>query len=422
MSRAVLELTGVSKRYKVGPTSDRYDTFREALRRQLASPWRRVAAPELWALREVTASINAGDVVGIVGRNGAGKSTLLRIVARITEPTAGHGRIRGRVGSLLDVGTGFHYELTGRENIYLGGSVLGLARAEIRARFDEIVDFAEVGRFLDSPLKRYSAGMHLRLAFAVAAHLPAELLVVDEVLAFGDLAFQRKCLSAMSAVGREGRTILFVSHDLGAVQRLCHRALWLEHGRVRADGPTAEILDAYSKSFGQDVYEARFAEGEGSAVELVAVSVDHDDDGPLEAARRDRPIRIRLRFRTSRAISQLGLGVQLGRGGIRLLDELITDSIDGGLQVEADRTYEVSVVVPPILPAGEYELSAWAASPFETYWERELLSFRLWPIPDEPQESIDRRRMSQPPVRWEARDVGAGDAGGPGVAGADQSS
>ena len=203
---------------------------------------------DLWALRDVSFEVKRGEVVGIIGRNGAGKSTLLKILSRITEPTAGSAKIHGRVGSLLEVGTGFHPELTGRENIYLNGAILGMRRAEIERKFDEIVAFAEIERFLDTPVKRYSSGMYVRLAFAVAAHLEPEILLVDEVLAVGDAQFQKKCLGKMGDVAKEGRTVLFVSHNMVAVQTLCQRAFWLDSGQLKAQGEVGTIVTTYLRA------------------------------------------------------------------------------------------------------------------------------------------------------------------------------
>ena len=210
-----------------------------------------------------------GDLLALIGRNGAGKSTLLKIFARITEPTSGQARIRGRLGSLLEVGTGFHGELTGRENIYLNGAILGMRRREIDRRFDEIVDFSEVERFLDTPIKRYSSGMTVRLAFAVAAHLEPEILLVDEVLAVGDVAFQRKCIGKMSAVASEGRTVVFVSHNMAIIQALCKRGVLLEQGQVVADAPIEEAVTAYLRSVESNASSELFDRGDrrGSSVE-----------------------------------------------------------------------------------------------------------------------------------------------------------
>jgi lipopolysaccharide transport system ATP-binding protein len=203
---------------------------------------------EFWALRGASFEVGAGEVVGIVGRNGAGKTTLLRLLARITEPTEGEAEVNGRVGSLLDVGTGFHYELTGRENILLSGAILGMTRREIAARFDEIVDYAEVGEFLDTQIKRYSSGMVMRLAFAVAAHLQHEILLLDEILSVGDAEFQRKCMATIESLAKSGRTVLFVSHNADTVRRLCPRSILLEHGRIIADDTTEAVMARYESA------------------------------------------------------------------------------------------------------------------------------------------------------------------------------
>lgn len=256
MSEAVIRVEGVSKRYRLGEVQPRFPTLRDALtasaRRAGAmvfSPLRsfRERTPDetFWALRDVSFEVEQGEVVGIIGGNGAGKSTLLKILSRITEPTEGRVVIQGRVGSLLEVGTGFHPELTGRENTFLNGAILGMTRSEIARKFDEIVAFAEVERFIDTPVKHYSSGMYLRLAFAVAAHLEPEILIVDEVLAVGDASFQKKCLGKMGDVARQGRTVLFVSHNMDAVQRLCTRTLMLERGRVVAEGLTESVVSRY---------------------------------------------------------------------------------------------------------------------------------------------------------------------------------
>jgi lipopolysaccharide transport system ATP-binding protein len=238
----------LSKRYSLGSRQRGYGTLREALAGLVRSGRNGVEAEEtrsIWALRDVDVTIDEGEVVGLIGHNGAGKSTLLKILSRITEPTSGFADVTGRVGSLLEVGTGFHPELTGRENIYLNGAILGMRRDEIRRRFDEIVEFAELQRFLDTPVKRYSSGMSVRLAFAVAAHLEPEILLVDEVLAVGDAAFQRKSLGKMSAVAAEGRTVVFVSHNLAVIQALCKRAVLLDRGVVAADATVLESMDVY---------------------------------------------------------------------------------------------------------------------------------------------------------------------------------
>jgi len=250
----IIKVDGLSKQYRIGAAQASYGTLRESLMAMFRAPFDRIrsgpplAETSMWALADVSFEVLPGEVVGIIGRNGAGKSTLLKILSRITEPTRGRARIRGRVGSLLEVGTGFHAELTGRENILLNGVIMGMKRKEVERKFDEIVSFAEVSTFLDTPVKRYSSGMYVRLAFAVAAHLEPEILIVDEVLAVGDGRFQRKCLDKMQDVGRQGRTVLFVSHNMPAITRLCPRTILLDAGRVIGDGPSSQIVGAYLSS------------------------------------------------------------------------------------------------------------------------------------------------------------------------------
>jgi lipopolysaccharide transport system ATP-binding protein len=249
--KPIIKVEGLGKRYRIGAQRAPYGSLRETLTSAVRAPlrlWRRNAngaTPTFWAVREVSFEVQPGEVVGVIGRNGAGKSTLLKLLSRITEPTTGRIELYGRVGSLLEVGTGFHPELSGRENIYLNGAILGMARTEIARKFDEIVAFAEVERFVDTPVKHYSSGMYLRLAFAVAAHLEPEILIVDEVLAVGDMRFQRKCLDKMQDVGRQGRTVIFVSHNMPAIARLCPRTILLDSGTVLRDGPSHQVVSAY---------------------------------------------------------------------------------------------------------------------------------------------------------------------------------
>src|SRR5271156_3784701 len=250
MNETVIHVGQLGKRYRVGER-ERYFALRDILTRALKAPFQgsvRKAPDFLWALRDVSFEVAQGEVVGLIGRNGAGKTTLLKLLARITRPTTGFAEIRGRVGSLLEVGTGFHPELTGRENVYLSGAILGMKKQEITRKFDEIVSFAEVERFLDTPLKHYSTGMQMRLAFAVAAHLEPEILLVDEVLAVGDLQFQKKCLGKMQEVSDTGRTIVFVSHQMNQIRRLCRRVLWVDGGRIRESGPTAQVIGKYESA------------------------------------------------------------------------------------------------------------------------------------------------------------------------------
>jgi lipopolysaccharide transport system ATP-binding protein len=298
MVDVAIRSTGLGKRYRLGTYVGGYGRLTESLSEAMRRPFRRgrprraSGDGHLWALRDVSLEIARGQAYGVIGRNGAGKTTLLKILSRITEPTEGSAELYGRAGSLLEVGTGFHPELTGRENVFLNGAILGMRRAEIARRFDDIVSFAEIERFVDTPVKRYSSGMYVRLAFAVAAHLEPDILIVDEVLAVGDVAFQRKCLGKMDGISREGRTVLFVSHNMAAINHLCTRALLLEGGRVVRDGETAEVVAAYLESTGGDgkavltdrtdrkgdgalrVESLTFRDGSGARVGVVQVGED----------------------------------------------------------------------------------------------------------------------------------------------------
>jgi lipopolysaccharide transport system ATP-binding protein len=256
-----IRVTGLGKQYRIGKQLGSYNTLRDSIMNALSAPLRRGKGlfngqatvwrdphDSIWALKDVSFDVRRGEVIGIIGRNGAGKSTLLKILSQITAPTVGEVALHGRVGSLLEVGTGFHPELTGRENIYLSGAILGMKNAEINRKFDEIVEFAEVRQFIETPVKHFSSGMYLRLAFAVAAHLEPEILIVDEVLAVGDAAFQKKCLGKMEGVAKEGRTVLFVSHNMQAVTRLCERVLLLDGGSIVGDGPASQVVTTYLTS------------------------------------------------------------------------------------------------------------------------------------------------------------------------------
>jgi lipopolysaccharide transport system ATP-binding protein len=276
MTTSVIRVSELGKRYRIGTGRRSYKTFREALMETAQAPMRWLTSRKssvqpgstnfIWALNNVSFEIEKGDTVGLIGRNGAGKSTLLKVLARITRPTVGRATIHGRVGSLLEVGTGFHPELTGRENIYLNGAILGMHRSEIDRKFDEIVGFSDIEKFLDTPVKYYSSGMYMRLAFSVAAHLETEILLVDEVLAVGDMAFQEKCLGKMGQVAKEGRTLIFVSHNLSAIWSLCRKAFWLDKGTIQSAGVTQKVIGAYRDSFkaqGTASLEDTFRRGSG---------------------------------------------------------------------------------------------------------------------------------------------------------------
>ena len=256
LMKPIIRVQNLSKRFRINPNERpgvRYDTLRESLVSAAQWPLKRLrgngqpAQRTIWALKDVSFEVFPGEVMGIIGQNGAGKSTLLSILSRIIEPTSGRAELYGRVASLLEVGTGFHPDLSGRENIYLNGAVLGMKRREIEARFDEIVAFAEIDKFIDTAVKRYSSGMYVRLAFAVAAHLDPEILIIDEVLAVGDASFQKKCLGKMDDVTRSGKTVLFVTHNLGMITHLCEHAMLIKEGRIQKMGPAAEVVDSYNE-------------------------------------------------------------------------------------------------------------------------------------------------------------------------------
>ncbi|HXE79723.1 MAG TPA: ABC transporter ATP-binding protein [Vicinamibacterales bacterium] len=307
MSDVVIRAERLSKRYRLGEGPQGQGDFRDAVSdavRRITRRLRRRETPgtdgdrDLWALHDVSFEVKQGEVVGLIGQNGAGKSTLLKILSRITDPTSGRAWYRGRVGSLLEVGTGFHPELSGRENVYLSGAILGMTRREIDAKFDEIVAFSEMERFLDTPVKRYSSGMYVRLGFAVAAHLDPEVLIIDEVLAVGDAGFQRKCLAKMKAAAREGRTILFVSHNMGSIQRMCSRALVLRNGRLIAEGAPLDAVKTYLKTVADqrelDLAHRTDRRGRGRTrmVSASIYTVGHEDAAGLLVY--GRPARVRF--------------------------------------------------------------------------------------------------------------------------------
>jgi lipopolysaccharide transport system ATP-binding protein len=308
----------LSKRYRLGVGVQVQGRLTEALAGSIRSTWRRWSSRtasdgpsrELWALRDVSFDVRHGDVLGIIGRNGAGKTTLLKILSRITEPTEGRAELHGRVGALLEIGTGFHPDLTGRENVFLNGAILGMGRREIQNKFQEIVDFSEIGDFLDTPVKRYSSGMQVRLAFAIAAHLEPDILLVDEVLAVGDAGFQRKCLARLGAVATEGRTVLFVSHNMGAIAELCSSALLLDEGRLVTSGATEEVIRTYLRGFAENEHRIeRPAVYSGASVTSVQV-LDSELNPSAELDFRD-PFYIAVEFEVSRRIRALSAWMRL---------------------------------------------------------------------------------------------------------------
>ena len=378
MNRPMISVEKLSKRYtlhggdgNLSGTSFRATVSDAAagLRRMLlGGPARTSRTSEFWALRDAEFEVERGKVVGLIGRNGAGKSTILKIMSRIVDPTSGSIRLRGRVASLLEVGTGFHMELTGRENIFLNGAILGMKRAEIRRKFDEIVAFAEVDRFLDTPVKRYSSGMFVRLAFAVAAHLEPEILIVDEVLAVGDYAFQKKCLGKMRDVASgSGRTVLFVSHNMGALGQLCDDGVMLEQGRVTMVGPVESVIRAYMKNQSAGgAAAAQFEPDETKAGQFLKVEVLHSDGGRSSDFTCDEPIVFRFTYLVRRPVMESYLafhvqnmeGTRVLHSDIRDLNPEHTEALEPGVH-----TFEV-VVPPRILAATSYVLTVGSAATF----------------------------------------------------------
>ena len=364
-----VHVEGLSKRYRIGAREDSTQ-LRERVVNLVTRPFKRGrdATQWIWALQDMSFSIAEGEVVGILGRNGAGKSTLLKVLSRITYPTAGSVRVRGRVASLLEVGTGFHEELTGRENIYLNGSILGMRRREIDGRFDAIVDFSGVEQFIDTPIKRYSSGMRLRLGFAVAAHLDPDVLIVDEVLAVGDAGFQRKCIAAMENLRGGGRTVLFVSHNMAAVENLCSRGIWIDRGQVHMDAPATQTIRAYLSSYGgakssgpELQFEARVGTGE---IRFTKLEYLNPDETPGAVVRSGDRLAMRLHYVAHQRVLRPSFGLRLSTS----LGTLITATSTGhhGASVPSVGPGEghVDIVVHSLnLVPGRYSLSFWVTLP-----------------------------------------------------------
>lgn len=358
MSDLAIRVENIGKQYRIGTAPEKYRTLRDSLTRNLQAPAqaivRRVrgradakeASSTIWALQDVSFEVHKGQVLGVIGRNGAGKSTLLKILSRVTEPTRGYAEIHGRVGSLLEVGTGFHPELTGRENIYLNGAILGMKRSEIERKFDEIVAFSEVEKFIDTPVKRYSSGMYLRLAFAVAAHLEPEILVVDEVLAVGDAEFQRKCLGKMGEVAYQGRTVLFVSHNMSAILRLTEETVVLDKGRLVMRAPTAAAVDHYLSSgyaeLGERAWQADEVPAEAAPFRPVAIRVQDSRERTVSTLRSVEPLVVQLEYCLDAPITGLRLGIYL----LTTRGEFVFTSFDTDNPSQFERY--------PVRPAGNY--------------------------------------------------------------------
>lgn len=375
-----IRVSHLSKQYRLGGPQERYHTIRDALTTALRAPSRILQdspSPDtFFALKDVSFDIESGEVVGIIGRNGAGKSTLLKILSRITYPTEGKVEVHGRVGSLLEVGTGFHPELTGRENIYLSGSILGMRRNEIDAKLDGIVRFSEIERFLDTPVKRYSSGMYVRLAFAVAAHLEPEILLIDEVLAVGDAAFQKKCLGKMGEVASEGRTVLFVSHNMNAIMNLTRHCIWIDKGSIRLRGPSTEVVPRYLDEGYRRITTWKAPVITTNPIQITAAEITSSSDFFDVAS--DLTIRISYSVRQELHNSVVSAIIHAADGAPILSTEDI-DCEPDLFELRKPGTYTVAVTVPGNwLSSGKYYLRLHSGQVYQAIYDNiEALSFEL---------------------------------------------
>lgn len=371
MSDIAVRVEGLGKEYRIGKVRENTRSLQETLMETVAGPIRRAGnllrgqasgaadlEEEIWALKDVSFEIKRGEVVGFIGKNGAGKSTLLKILSRITEPTTGFADIYGRVSSLLEVGTGFHQELTGRENIFLNGAILGMSRRDINKNFEAIVEFSEIGRFIDTPIKHYSSGMTLRLAFAVAAHLEPEIMIVDEVLAVGDAAFQQKCIGKMGEVAETGRTVLFVSHNMGAVTQLCNRGIWLKDGQLKLDASATEAVTSYllsgTQSHGSWKNDIKASEDAIVQLKTAAIlTIDKQSTGSVEFS---TPFNVEVGYEIYKPIKNMAIVVQLSDSmGNVILETTDHDSTDLKGKTREPGKYTSACEVPAnILKPGRY--------------------------------------------------------------------
>jgi lipopolysaccharide transport system ATP-binding protein len=408
MSDVVIHAEHLAKRYRIGAKEEPYLTLRDSLTRLATAPFRRrrSAGPDptdLWALDDVSFDIHQGEVVGLIGGNGAGKSTLLKILSRITMPTRGRARIIGRVGSLLEVGTGFHPELTGRENIFLNGAILGMRRSEIAGKFDAIVSFAEVDRFIDTAVKYYSSGMYVRLAFAVAAHLDPEILIVDEVLSVGDARFQQKCLGKMDEVAKGGRTVLFVTHNMAAVYRLATSTIWLDRGRVMSIGAPRATVAAY---LGGERRARYVATDRRDQPQIVEAEIFDAIGRPASRVLNTDPITIRLRF----TLPHRSAGMMVGIGVLSADGTPLFTSNTGDVNAEvpdAAGEYEASVTIPAdVLLVGDYHLAVSIWDHVDIFdWQEPALSFAIEHGPSALYAiSAERKGFVHVPCSWSVRE------------------
>ncbi|HTL81424.1 MAG TPA: ABC transporter ATP-binding protein [Bacteroidia bacterium] len=381
--KPILEIQNVSKSFRILHDNQPYLSLRDSI----ASIFRRSASSSeiFWALKEISFQVKQGESIGIIGKNGAGKSTLLKILSKITPPTSGKIVVRGRIASLLEVGTGFHPELSGRENVFLNGSILGMKRAEISKKFDEIIDFSGTEKFLDTPLKHYSSGMQLRLAFAVAAFLEPEIMIIDEVLAVGDAEFQRKCIGKMEDVSRSGRTILFVSHDLNAVQTLCSSVIHLEHGQIKASGETASIISGYLNSQSISAEWSASRKKEQPYFEKISIA--------LKGEQPSLKLEIKFRICSPGTMRNSFVAFNIATGSGAMVGQAIPE-LDPFISIENAEAEFVSEIDLNGFVPGDYMISAWVGPHFnETYdWQKGIAGFT---IVDSPQK---KRTFPHPPA------------------------
>lgn len=419
----VIRVQGLGKRFFIGAAQAKYRTARDAITDAFVAPIRRAAAlirghasgaaelnETIWAFRDISFSVDQGEVVGLVGKNGAGKTTMLKVLSRITEPTEGTIDIRGRVGSLLEVGTGFHPELTGRENVFLNGAILGMRRIEIQAKFDEIVEFAEIGKFIDTPVKHYSSGMYVRLAFAVAAHLEPEILIVDEVLSVGDAAFQRKCLGKMGDVANSGRTVLFVSHNMAAVTQLCTRALLLEDGGVVLDGKPYEVVSAYLARGVENQAEWLNPEPDpDNPVDVVSVRIRDANDDLQPVVPFLEPFQVELEYVVRQTMRGISLAFQiLDSQGVVIWTSEDTDTPSVRDRISLDPgTYVSTCRIPAgVLRPGRYFINTGAhiRDVKIITGHQQIMAFDVSSVGfDMP---AGRQGVLAPKLEWEFREIG----------------
>lgn len=378
MKKEIIIAENISKIFQISHEGTKgYTALRDVLANRVKNLFKSKVsaglAEEFWALKDISFNINQGDRLGIIGRNGAGKSTLLKLLSRISEPTSGKITIKGRVASLLEVGTGFHPELTGRENIFLNGAILGMSRTEIKSKFDEIVDFAEIERFLDTPVKRYSSGMYVRLAFAVAAHLEPEILIVDEVLAVGDVQFQNKCLGKMDDVSKkEGRTVIFVSHNMNAIRTLCNRGLLLKKGQIAIDGSVEDVINDYmmeNESTKSNVYEVKkdTLNPYFKSVELITPKIQYNED-------------VKLNINIESGIStQLGIEVEVHDERGQRISYSSTSPMQGELvKISEKETKNIELIINNLqLASGEYFIYLWLIKPWAEEYDHITTPFKF---------------------------------------------